>query len=59
MEYWVKIKIKHFLTKVVIWVYPLIKTQAKMYKHHEYQLEGELILLKQTLEQKGRKKWKN
>ncbi len=33
-----------------------IKTQAKMYKHHADQLEGELILLKQTLEQKGRKK---
>ena len=29
LEYRVKIKIKHFLTKVVIWVNPLIKTQAK------------------------------
>ena len=33
-----------------------VKTQAKIYKHHADQLEGELILLKQTLEQKGRKK---
>ena len=33
-----------------------VKTQAKIYKSHADQLEGELILLKQTLEQKGRKK---